>query len=61
MGASGFADASGVLLCVAFAGGLIMLVANLRRRPIAGSLVAAHSVIAIAGYVILATYFTMTR
>ena len=59
MGAGGFADASGALLCLAFAGGLVMLVANLRRRPIAGSLVAAHSVIAIIGYVILATYFTM--
>ncbi len=59
MGAGGFADASGALLCLALAGGLVMLVANLRRRPIAGSLVAAHSVIAIIGYVILATYFTM--
>ena len=61
MGAGGFAYASGVLICIAFAGGLAMLVANLRRRPMAGSLVAAHSVIAIAGYVILATYFTMIR
>jgi len=61
MGAGGFADAAGALLTAALFGGFVMLAANLRRKPISGVLVAAHSVAAIFGYVLLATYLTLNR
>ena len=59
MGAGGFGRVAGGLLTAALAGGFVMLAANLRRRPISGVLVAAHSMAALFGYLLLATYFTM--
>jgi len=58
-GAGTFGNIAAALLVAALIGGLTMLTARLRGRPIAFGLVAIHGMFAIAGYTLLCTYLTM--
>ena len=58
-GAGAFGSFSAGLLVAALAGGLTLLAAHLRRRPVPVGLVAIHGMFAVVGYVLLCTYLTM--
>lgn len=58
-GAGAFGTISAALLVAALVGGLTILAARARRRPIPFGLAAMHGMFAIAGYTLLCTYLTM--
>jgi len=57
-GAGKFGWTAFTLLAAALAGGLTILGYHLRKRGAPGSLLALHGSIAVAGYVLLAAYYT---
>jgi len=57
-GAGKFGWTAFILLAGALLGGVTILVAQLRRRDAPGTLIAAHASIAVAGFVLLAAYYT---
>ena len=59
MGAGGFGRMAGALVAGAALAGLVMLAAQLRRRPLPLALIATHGLLGIAGYTLLVTYLTM--
>jgi hypothetical protein len=59
MGAGSFGGFAGALIAGAVLAGLTLLLARLRRRPIATALVATHGMLGIVGYVLLLTFVTM--
>ncbi len=58
-GAGAFGKISAGLLVAALAGGLTLLTAHLRHRPVSSGLVAIHGMFAILGYTLLCTFLTM--
>ena len=59
MGAGRFGVFSAALMAGALLAGVAILAVRLRRRPVTTGLVAAHGLLGIAGYTLLATYLTM--
>jgi hypothetical protein len=59
MGAAAFGTISASLICAALAIGLVILFRQLRQRATALTLIAAHGVMAIAGYTLLVTYISL--
>jgi hypothetical protein len=50
---------SGTILSLTLAGGLLILIIHLRRKQVPALLIAMHATLGIAGYVMLAAYFSM--
>jgi hypothetical protein len=57
-GAGAFGWVSGVTLAVTLAGGLLILLIHMRRRAVPPLLIAMHGTLGVAGYVLLAAYFS---
>jgi hypothetical protein len=58
-GAGSFGWLSGTILGLTLAGGLLILIIHLRRKQVPTLLIAMHATLGIAGYVMLAAYFSM--
>lgn len=56
-GTAGFGVAAAAALALAALVGAALLAARLRKRRVAGTLIAVHSMIAVTGFVVLAAYF----
>ncbi len=58
-GAGSFGWISGTMLAATLAGGIVILAGHLRRKPNPPLLIAMHATLGVAGYVMLAAYFSM--
>jgi len=56
-GTAGFGVAAAAALALAALVGAALLAARLRKRRVAGTLIAVHATIAVTGFVVLAAYF----
>jgi hypothetical protein len=57
-GAGSFGWVSGVMLLATLAGGLLILLIHMRQRAVPPLLIVMHGTLGIAGYVLLAAYFS---
>jgi hypothetical protein len=57
-GAGAFGWVSGAMLTATLAGGLLIVLIHMRRRAVPPLLIAMHGTLGVAGYVLLAAYFS---
>ena len=58
-GAGGFGIVAGALMVATLLAGIVTLIGQLRHRPVSAAVIALHASLGIAGYVILAAYWSV--